>query len=86
MKALFLKCQSETNHLVLPVLLYFEPQGRVNNSQTSKMKRFPRIDNRGEAVNYFAKCPILDVWQGSEQTSEPAPPAKIFEKIVDNLE
>ena len=50
------------------------------------MKRFPKIDNRGEAVNYFAKCPILDVWQGSEQTSEPTPPAKIFEKIVDNLE
>ena len=51
-------------------------RGGSRTATTSK-KRFPRIDNRGEAVNYFAKCPILDIWQGSEYTSEPAPPAKI---------
>ena len=38
---------------------------------TSKMKRFAKIVNRlNMPLNIFAKSTMLDIWQGSECTSE----------------
>ena len=37
--------------------------------QTTKMKRFTKIVINYESLTIFAKCSILDVWQGSEYAS-----------------
>ena len=47
-----------------PLKVHSEP------CQTSKMERFAKIVN-GENSKYFRKRSILDVWQDSENASDP---------------
>ena len=42
------------------------PEAYLDACQTSKMERFAKIVNGWIPFTIFAKCSILDVWQGSE--------------------
>ena len=57
---------------------YLEPY------QTSKMELFAKTANAWKQLIIFAKCSILDVWQGSEYASAlfKVPNQVVFPKIA----
>ena len=57
---------------------YLEPY------QTSKMEIFAKIANAWKPLIIFAKCSILDVWEGSEYASAlfKVPNQVVFPKIA----
>ena len=61
---------------------YFTCSGVFSTYQTSKMGRFAELINSFYPLTNFAKCSILDVWQGFEYASDMAYNLRVSGSVV----